>query len=59
MEARLPNATRFGLERFQETVRATAGLDPPAALARIERDVLEATGGEIRDDATQLLLAIA
>jgi Stage II sporulation protein E (SpoIIE) len=58
VEARLPDATRFGLERFQATVRATAGLAPPAAVARIERDVLDATGGEIRDDATQLLLAL-
>ena len=58
VEARLPDATRFGLERFQRTVRATAGLAPPAAVARIERDVLEATRGEIRDDATQLLLAL-
>ena len=58
VEARLPDGTRFGLERLQRTLAATAAVAPPAAVARIEREVLSATGGEIRDDATQLLLAI-
>jgi len=58
VEARLPDGTRFGLERLQRTLAASAAVAPPAAVARIEREVLSATGGEIRDDATQLLLAI-
>ena len=58
VEARLADGTRFGIDRLMELLAATAHQAPSLAVAAIERDVLTATAGDVRDDATQLLFAV-
>jgi serine phosphatase RsbU (regulator of sigma subunit) len=58
VEARLRDGTRFGIERLRNLLTRTAGDAPSVAVAAIERDVLAATAGDVRDDATQLLFAV-
>jgi serine phosphatase RsbU (regulator of sigma subunit) len=58
VEARLQDGSRYGPERLTELLTSTAGEPPSVAVAAIERDVTEATAGDVRDDATQLLLAV-
>jgi len=58
VEAPMGDGERFGLGRLKRLLVQTAGQPPAATAAALERSVLEATGGEIADDATQLLLAI-
>jgi len=58
VEAPMGDGERFGLERLKRLLVQTAGQPPAATAAALERSVLQATGGEIADDATQLLLAI-
>jgi serine phosphatase RsbU (regulator of sigma subunit) len=58
VEARLGDGTRFGAGPLRELLLQTAGHTPSAAVAAIERAVLDATGGEIADDATQVLLDV-
>ena len=57
-ERRLADGSRFGADRLAEALRATAGLAPVTAVAHIEHTVLHAGPGPVRDDATQLLLAL-
>jgi Stage II sporulation protein E (SpoIIE) len=58
VEAPMGDGERFGLGRLKRLLVQTAGQPPAATAAALERSVLQATGGEIADDATQLLLAI-
>ena len=58
VEARLPDGTRFGVERLQALLTETADQPPSASVATIEREVLDATSGRVGDDATQLLLVV-
>jgi serine phosphatase RsbU (regulator of sigma subunit) len=57
-ERRTRDGSRFGTERLAALLRDTAGLGPVAAVARIEQVVLGAGTEQVRDDATQLLLAL-
>ncbi|MFF8093280.1 PP2C family protein-serine/threonine phosphatase [Streptomyces sp. NPDC016675] len=57
-EARTPEATLFGLERFADyVIRATAGGElAPEALRRLIHSILDSqSGGRLRDDATILM----
>lgn len=58
VEARLGDGTRFGVERLETLLSGTAHAAPSVSVAAIERDVLAATAGDVRDDATQMLLAV-
>jgi serine phosphatase RsbU (regulator of sigma subunit) len=58
VEARLRDGTRFGVERLKTLLTRTARDAPSLAVAAIERDVVAATAGDVRDDATQLLFAV-
>jgi hypothetical protein len=58
VERPMPDGSRFGTERLAERLRETAGLGPVAAVAAIERAVFGASPEPVRDDATQLLLAL-
>ena len=58
VESRMQDGSRFGQHRLERLLSESASRPPSVAVAAIERAVLDATSGEIRDDATQLLLAI-
>jgi hypothetical protein len=58
VESRLPDGTRFGQHRLERLLLESADRPPSAAVAAIERAILDTTSGQIGDDATQLLLAI-
>ena len=58
VESRMPDGSRFGQRRLERLLLESVGRPPSVAVAAIERAVLDATSGEIRDDATQLLLAL-
>ena len=58
VEARTPDGEQFGQESLERLLVASADRPPSVAVAAVERAVLDATAGEIGDDATQLLLAI-
>ena len=58
VESRMPDGSRFGQRRLERLLLKSVGRPPSVAVAAIERAVLDATSGEIRDDATQLLLAL-
>ena len=58
VESRLEDGTQFGQERLEQLLVASAHRPPSVAVAAVERAVLDATAGQIGDDATQLLLAI-
>jgi serine phosphatase RsbU (regulator of sigma subunit) len=57
-ERRLADGSRFGTDRLADLLRDTAALAPVAAVARIEQTVMRAGSEPVRDDATQLLLAL-
>ena len=57
-ERRLADGSRFGTERLGELLVATAHLGAVTAVAHIEDVVLNAGPEPVRDDATQLLLAL-
>ena len=58
VEARLTDGTRYGIDRLMTLLAATAHQAPSRAVAAIEHDVLSASAGDVRDDATQLLFAV-
>jgi serine phosphatase RsbU (regulator of sigma subunit) len=58
VEARLTDGTRYGIDRLMKLLAATAHQAPSRAVAAIEHDVLSASAGDVRDDATQLLFAV-
>jgi hypothetical protein len=58
VESRMPDGSRFGQRRLERLLLESGGRPPSVAVAAIERAVLDATSAEIRDDATQLLLAV-
>ncbi|WP_156028259.1 PP2C family protein-serine/threonine phosphatase [Candidatus Solirubrobacter pratensis] len=58
VEARRRDGTRLGSDWLQRLLLQTAGLPASATVAAIERAVLDATDGEVADDATQVLLDV-
>jgi serine phosphatase RsbU (regulator of sigma subunit) len=58
VESRLQGGSRFGQHRLEQLLLESTGQPPSAAVAGIERAILDTTSGQIGDDATQLLLAI-
>jgi serine phosphatase RsbU (regulator of sigma subunit) len=58
IETQLEDGSRFGAERLEALLLESSGLPPATAVKAIERAVIDATGGRIGDDATQLLLAV-
>jgi serine phosphatase RsbU (regulator of sigma subunit) len=58
VEARTSTGSEFGLERLVDLLEraAAAQVSPEETLRRLIRDVLEHHGGELRDDATLVLL---
>lgn len=57
-EARLPDGTEFGLERFADSVirASTAGEVAPETLRRLIHAVLDTQSESLRDDATILMI---
>lgn len=58
MEARGADGQEFGLERLGDLLEreAASGLPPEEVLRRLVRAVLEHRQGELRDDATLVLM---
>jgi hypothetical protein len=58
VEARTPDGEEFGLDRLRDLLEREAAAEHPAEelLRRLVRAVLDYQGGDLRDDATLLLL---
>jgi hypothetical protein len=57
-EARSPDGTFFGADRLADLVGRTSagGTPPPETLRRLVQSILEHQGGDLRDDATAVLV---